>query len=70
MIVNLKKWIEVFIRVDISFLHKCLLLFDDFFRGRNGYHNPVKDMTVEYVTSGGYYSHTHAPVYQSTTVPL
>ena len=40
------------------------------FRGRNGYHNPVKDMTVEYVTSGGYYSHTHAPVYQSTTVPL
>nr|XP_022290544.1 uncharacterized protein LOC111102186 [Crassostrea virginica] len=39
-------------------------------QGRNGYHNPVKDMTVEYVTSGGYYSHTHAPVYQSTTVPL
>lgn len=27
-------------------------------------------MTVEYVASGGYYSHAHAPVYQSTTVPL
>lgn len=39
-------------------------------QGYNGYHNPVKDMTVEYVASGGYYSHAHAPVYQSTTVPL
>ncbi|XP_062572604.1 uncharacterized protein LOC134234534 isoform X2 [Saccostrea cucullata] len=40
------------------------------YSGQGGYHNPVKDMTVEYVASGGYYTHAHVPVYQSTTVPL
>ncbi|XP_056004193.1 uncharacterized protein LOC125658420 [Ostrea edulis] len=40
------------------------------YQWQHGAPHPVKDMTVDYVATGGYYTHTHAPVYQSTTVPL
>lgn len=40
------------------------------YRWQHGAPHPVKDMTVDYVATGGYYTHAHAPVYQSTTVPL